>query len=145
MATGPLFYLLHFCTYSSFIANNHYSKSISTYMHLSLYINQCLLLYFCFCVCWFGFCFCILFITKRKKDLRPDLEARIDNGKPTTFTTRALNRGNLWGQCILTTVPQWTYRGEMKKRDFCCCGGGFCITSYCKFTRLSRIEKSHKV
>lgn len=54
-----------------------------------------------------GFVFVFLFhlSQKRKKNLRPDLEAIIDNGKPPTFTTIAGNRGNLWGQCILTAVP----------------------------------------
>lgn len=60
---------------------------------------------FLFLVCWFGFCFSILFVTKGIKNVRPDLEAKIDHGKPTPLTVKAGNKGNLWGKFFLIATP----------------------------------------
>lgn len=54
---------------------------------------------------WFGFVLVFCLSQKDQKNVRPDFEAQMDHGKPTPFTIRAADNGNLSGKCFLTVIP----------------------------------------
>lgn len=79
---------------------------LTLYTHISLYISQYLFLYcwYCWLVGWVFFVLVFCLSQKNKKNVRPDFKSQMDHGKPTPFTIRAGDKGNLCSKCFLSST-----------------------------------------